>query len=147
MTDKRLELLETLPEILNTFNEVREDYHHEVKHGDGNLDTLRLFRDRFNSLGAAIIPFVSGIGYLKMTRDDKACTAKKARIQKALEGTEDPHSKRTVSHSKAADLAAASDEYKEFLDDRAVYYEAYMNIKSVESWVQYYANALAGRNR
>lgn len=124
-----------LEDIINEFEEIRENFRHFSKNGDGNKDALLEFQHRFVDLKADLRYWHTKMLNASELRSDKGATAIKMRIAVAMvrdeyvwsEG-EKPMYDKAPSISNAEKFAGATKQYKEFLIQRATHKENFTNV-------------------
>lgn len=140
------QVIEQLPRFIEDYRKTKEDYDRFVSHGDsGNIQALHFWRHKFAMLKSNLSPFMEAIVYLKSSRDQKSLTHKKAAIAEELIG-ETTEEGDNITFTKARDMyAAASKEYKDFLEEKDIYNSTYLLIKQLDSSIDAFTNEIAGR--
>ena len=134
-----------LEEILTDYEELRGSFKNFTKVGDSNKDSLLEFQQRFLDLKADLRPWHTKMMHAAEMRSDKAATAIKMRIAIAMvkdEYTfgenEKPMYDKPPTISNADKFAAATKQYKEFLDQRTFHKESFTNIADLREDLQGY---------
>lgn len=134
-----------LKEILEEYEEVRESFNNFTKVGDANKDTLLEFQQRFLNLKADLRPWHTKMMHASEKRSDKGATAIKMRIAVSMvkdeyefKEEEKPMYDKPPSITNADKFAAATKEYKKFLDQRAFYKESFVNVADLREDLQGY---------
>jgi hypothetical protein len=134
-----------LEEILTDYEEIRSSFKNFTKVGDSNKDTLLEYQQRFLDLKADLRPWHTQTLRNSENRSDKGATAIKMRIAIAMlkdefvfaEG-EKPMYEKPPTISNADKYAAATKQYKEFLDQRTFHKESFVNIADLRDDIQGY---------
>lgn len=120
--------------------------------GDNNKDTLLEFQLRFVSLKSDLREWHTKMIEASDRRSDKAATAIKYRIAMAMvrgeykfQGDEKPMYEKSPSISTAEKYAAATREYKQFLDQRTMYREGLVNVTDLREDIQSFINLIKDR--
>lgn len=132
-----------LEEILTEYEELRGTFRHFTKVGDVNRDTLLEYQQRFLDLKADLRPWHTKMMSASEMRSDKGATAIKMRIAIAMvkdeyvfaEG-EKPMYDKPPTISNADKFAAATKQYKEFLDQRTFHKESFVNVADLREDLQ-----------
>ena len=134
-----------LEEILTDYEELRGSFKNFTKVGDSNKDSLLEFQQRFLDLKADLRPWHTKMMSASEMRSDKGATAIKMRIAIAMvkdEYTfgenEKPMYDKPPTISNADKFAAATKQYKEFLDQRTFHKESFTNIADLREDLQGY---------
>lgn len=143
--------MKTLEEIIQEYEELRENYRSFSKHGDHNRDALLEYQQRFIDLKSDLRPYHTQVLAEAERRSDKAATAIKYRISAAMmrdeyEFEDEPvlyEVPPTITH--ADKYAAASKKYKTFLDQRVFYRESLTNIIDLREDMTSYINNISKR--
>ena len=101
-------------------------------------ETLATIENRFCELQADLAGIIPLFFKHRTLHDDKRSTATKAELAHIIHQEE-------KSFTKSESLAAASQAYKKFLDDRAEYYMLYETVGQLQSSIQNYLTAIAHR--
>jgi hypothetical protein len=111
--------------------------------GDANNGTLLEYQQRFLELKADLRPWHTKMMHASEMRSDKGATAIKMRIAVAMvrdefvfEEGEKPMYDKAPSISTADKYAAATKQYKEFLDQRAFHKESFVNVADLREDLQ-----------
>ena len=120
-----------LEEIKTEFDDIVAIYNNDV-FKDRNKDLLHEYSDRFTKLYKEIGPHCSETYGYRTMHDDKAASAIKARIARRLMETE------KMTWNKAESLAAASQEYTDFLQERVFYYESWDSVDHLRNTIKQY---------
>lgn len=136
---------EKLTDIQARYKTTIESYNNYVRHSEHKKETFVEFEERFNNMLAELVP-VSSFIYGKRTRhDDRASSAVNSRIRRSIfQGTNAEYEKEN-SWAKVESFAAASEEYKEFLEDRAFWYESFETIEGMQESIKAYLTAITHR--
>lgn len=134
-----------LGEIITDYEELRGSFKNFTSVGDSNKDTLLEFQQRFLDLKADLRPWHTKMMSASEMRSDKGATAIKMRIAIAMvkdeyifsEG-EKPMYDKPPSISNADKYAAATKQYKEFLDQRTFHKESFVNVADLREDIQGY---------
>ena len=132
-----------LEEILTDYDETRNSFRNFTKVGDSNNGTLLEFQQRFLDLKADLRPWHTKMMSYAEARSDKGATAIKMRIAIAMvkdeytfaEG-EKPMYDKPPTISNADKYAAATKQYKEFLDQRTFHKESFVNVADLREDLQ-----------
>ncbi len=124
-----------LEEILEEYENVRQSFKSFTNVGDSNKDTLLEYQQRFLDLKADLRPWHTKMMHASEMRSDKSATAVKMRIScsmikdeyQFLEG-EKPMYEKPPTITNADKFAAATKQYREFLEQRAFYKESFVNV-------------------
>lgn len=134
-----------LEDILTDYEELRENFKHFTKVGDGNKDALLEYQQRFLDLKADLRPWHTKMTHAAEMRSDKGATAIKMRIAIAMvkdefifEDGEKPMYDKPPTISNADKYAAATKQYKEFLDQRTFHKESFVNVADLREDLQGY---------
>lgn len=134
-----------LEEILEEYENTRQAFNTFTKVGDAKKDTLLEFQQRFLNLKADLRPWHTKMMSASETRSDKAATAIKMRIAIAMvkgeytfEENEKPMYDKPPTISNADKYAAATKQYKEFLDQRTFHKESFVNVADLRDDLQGY---------
>lgn len=141
-----------LSEILERYDQERSNFRHFIKSGDNNRETLLEFQGRFVDLKSEIRPIHSHLMGYADQRSDKAATAIKYRIAMAMmrgeyelpEG-EKPLYDKTPTINSAEKYAAASKQYKTFLEQRAFAKESLTNVNDLREDLNSFINEIKDR--
>lgn len=136
-----------LEDIIEDYEELRESYKSFRVNTEMDEKPLLEYQSRFIDLKADLRPWVNKMVAEYTKRDDKAATAIKYRISVAMmkdnyipkNGVPIYDKPPSVSH--ADKFAAASTEYKEFLEQRVFYKESYTNVLSLRDDLTEYINS------
>jgi hypothetical protein len=134
-----------LEEIITEYNETRDSFKNFTKVGDSNNGTLLEYQQKFLDLKADLRPWHTKMMHASEMRSDKGATAIKMRIAVAMvkdefvfaEG-EKPMYDKPPTISNADKYAAATRQYKEFLDQRTFHKESFVNIADLREDLQGY---------
>lgn len=143
--------MKTLEEIIQEYEDLRENYRSFSKNGDYSRDTLLEYQQRFIDLKSDLRPYHTQVLAEAERRSDKASTAIKYRISTAMmrdeyEFEDEPvlyEVPPTITH--ADKYAAASKKYKTFLDQRVFYKESLANIIDLREDMTSYINNISKR--
>lgn len=141
-----------LEDILTDYEELRDSFKVFTNRGDVNKDSLLEFQHRFIDLKADLRPWHVQTLRSSENRSEKAATAIKMRIAISMikgeyefkEG-EKPMYEKSPTISSADKFAAATKEYKEFLDQRTFHKESFVNISDLREDLQGYINITKDR--
>lgn len=141
-----------LEDILEEYQETVDTFKTFSYNGDNNKDTLLEFQLRFVSLKADLREWHTKMVEASDKRSDKAATAIKYRIAMAMvrdeykfQDDEKPMYEKSPSISTAEKYAAATREYKQFLDQRTMYREGLVNITDTREDIQSFVNLIKDR--
>ena len=134
-----------LTDIITDYDNLRDNLKNFTKVGDSNKDTLLEYQKRFLDLKADLRPWHTQLMHASEMRSDKGATAIKMRIAIAMvkdeykfgEG-EKPMYEKPPTITNADKFAAATREYKEFLDQRTFHKESYTNVADLREDIQGY---------
>ena len=134
-----------LEEILEEYENLRDSFKNFTKTGDGNKDVLLEFQQRFLDLKADLRPWHTKMMHASEMRSDKGATAIKMRIAVAMikdeyefGENEKPMYDKPPTITNADKYAAATKQYKEFLDQRTFHKESFVNISDLREDLQGY---------
>jgi hypothetical protein len=134
-----------LEEIITDYEETRGSFRNFTKVGDANKDTLLEFQQRFLDLKSDLRPWHTQMMHASEMRSDKGATAIKMRIAISMvkdefvfEEGETPMYEKNPTITNADKFAAATKQYKEFLDQRAFYKESFVNVADLREDLQGY---------
>jgi len=132
-----------LEEIIEEYENTRESFKNFTKVGDANNNTLLEYQQRFLDLKADLRPWHTKLMHAAEMRSDKGATAIKMRIAIAMvkdEYTfgenEKPMYDKPPTISNADKYAAATKQYKEFLDQRTFHKESFVNVADLREDLQ-----------
>ena len=127
-----------LEEIIIEFDELRKNFKHFSVNGDANKDTLLEYQQRFLDLKSDLRPWHTKMMYASEMRSDKQSTAIKHRIGLAMvrneyefKDGETPMYEKPPTITNSEKYAAATKEYKQFLEQRAFYKESFVNVADI----------------
>jgi len=135
----------SLEDILEEYGSAREALRHLVKHDDTYRDALLELEHRFVDIRADLRPHHTEMLAKAENRSDKGATAIKMRIAISMikgefefkEGEKAMYDK-PPTISSADKYAAATREYKQFLEQRTFYKESFVNIADLREDIQGY---------
>lgn len=134
-----------LEEIIEDYENTRESFKNFTKVGDANKDTLLEYQQRFLDLKSDLRPWHTKMMHAAEMRSDKGATAIKMRIAVAMvkdefifEDGEKPMYEKPPTISNADKYAAATKQYKEFLDQRTFHKESFVNVADLREDLQGY---------
>jgi hypothetical protein len=134
-----------LEEIITDYEETRGSFRNFTKVGDANKDTLLEYQQRFLDLKSDLRPWHTQMMHASEMRSDKGATAIKMRIAISMvkdefvfEEGETPMYEKNPTITNADKFAAATKQYKEFLDQRAFYKESFVNVADLREDIQGY---------
>lgn len=137
--------MKPLEEILTEYEELRKSFKSFTNVGDSNKDALLEFQQRFLDLKADLRPWHTKMMHAAEMRSDKGATAIKMRIAVAMirdeyefKDGETPMYEKSPTITNADKYAAATKEYKEFLDQRTFHKESFTNISDLREDLQGY---------
>lgn len=132
-----------LEDIIKEYEDTRQTFRNFTTVGDSNKDTLLEFQHRFLDLKADLRPWHTKMMHASEKRSDKGATAIKMRIAVAMvrgefefDEDEKPMYDKNPSITNADKFAAATNQYKKFLEQRAFYKESYVNISDLREDLQ-----------
>lgn len=132
-----------LEEILEDFEGIRDSFNNFTKLGDANKDTLLEYQQRFLNLKTDLRPWHTKMMYASEMRSDKQSTAIKHRIGLAMvrdeyefKDGETPMYEKPPTITNSEKYAAATKEYKQFLEQRAFYKESFVNVADLREDLQ-----------
>ena len=144
--------MRALEEIIEEYENTRQSFKNFTSVGDANKDTLLEYQQRFLDLKADLRPWHTKMMHVAEMRSDKSATAIKMRIAVAMvkdeftfEENEKPMYDKAPSISNADKFAAATKQYKEFLDQRTFAKESFVNIADLREDLQGYVNITKDR--
>lgn len=125
-----------LSRIMEEFKELKTEYLYDPLKSSGDSsekDRLLFYSDKLTDLYEKLRPICADVYGIRTLHDDKASTAKKARIAKQMQ-----EANTKLSWNRVTELAAASDEYDDFLKERAYYYECWESISHLRDSIKQY---------
>jgi len=136
-------MIKPLEDIIQEYEDLRENFKVFTKNSEDNKNTLLEYQHRFIDLKADLRHWHKTVGAEYARRDDKNATGIKYRIAVAIsEGNFKDEEGRLIydkcSLSQAEKLAAGSEKYKEFLQQRTFYKESYINISDLREEISNY---------
>jgi hypothetical protein len=139
-----------LEEVIVDFETERGSYRNFAKKGDLNKHTLLEFQGRFIDLKSELRFWKTYLTKEWTRRDDKAATAIKFRIAIAISRGEFKDKEGNTPYEKcsitsAEKYASGSQEYKEFVDQRAFYKESLTNVADLREDLNSYINEIKDR--
>jgi len=139
-----------LDTIIQEYEDLRQSFRNFTKNGDGNKGTLIEFQSRFVDLRADLRYWHADVAEKMVKRDDKQSTAIKFRIAVAISEGEFKDEDGKLIYDKcsinsAEKLAAGSQKYKEFLEQRSFYKQSYVNITDLREDITAYINETKDR--
>lgn len=136
----------TLSEILDDFDNIRSAYRHCVQKEECSKNSLMEFQGRFNDLKADLRPHHAEVSRQYTKFDDKSATAIKYRIAHAISKGEHVDFE-NCSINQAEKYAAASKEYKQFIESRVFWKESLVNINDLRDDISSYLIEISTRLR
>lgn len=134
-----------LEEIIEEFENIRSSFKSFCSKGDNNKDALLEFQHRFVDLKADLRYWHTKMLNHSELRSDKGATAIKMRIATAMvrdeydfKDGETPMYDKAPSITNADKFAAATKEYKEFLEQRVFFKESFVNIQDLREDLSLY---------
>jgi hypothetical protein len=134
-----------LEEIIEEYENTRQSFKNFTSVGDANRDTLLEYQQRFLDLKADLRPWHTKMMHAAEMRSDKGATAIKMRIAVAMVKdeyefgeNEKPMYDKPPTISNADKYAAATKQYKEFLDQRTFHKESFVNVADLREDLQGY---------
>lgn len=134
-----------LEEIIEEYDNTRRSFKNFTNVGDSNKDTLLGYQQRFLDLKADLRPWHTKMMHASEMRSDKGATAIKMRIAVAMvkdeyifAENEKPMYEKPPTISNADKYAAATKQYKEFLDQRTFHKESFVNVADLREDLQGY---------
>jgi hypothetical protein len=134
-----------LEEIIKEYDNTRQSFKNFTNVGDANKDTLLEYQQRFLNLKADLRPWHTKMMSYAEARSDKGATAIKMRIAIAMvkdeytfAENEKPMYEKPPTISNADKYAAATKQYKEFLDQRTFHKESFVNVADLREDLQGY---------
>lgn len=136
-----------LEEIFSEYEELRQAYKNATKSGSLSKASLVSFQEDFIHLKADLRPWHAEISAKAEKRSDKQATAIKFRIAVAISEGEFKDEQGNLiidkcSITAAEKYAAATKEYKQFLEQRTFYKESLVNIVDIREDIQGYVNLI-----
>jgi hypothetical protein len=132
-----------LEDIIGDYESLRQSFKNFTSVGDANKDTLLEYQQRFLDLKSDLRPWHTKMMHASEMRSDKGATAIKMRIAVAMvkdefefEEGEKPMYEKAPSISTADKYAAATKQYKEFLEQRAFHKESFVNVADLREDLQ-----------
>lgn len=145
--------MKPLEEIIEEYEELRKAFKHFSTNSDGNKDSLLEFQHRFIDLKADLRYWHTQMMHASEMRSDKGATAIKMRIAVAMvkdefefEGGEKPMYEKPPAISNADKFAAATKQYKEFLEQRAFYKESFVNVADLREDINNYITLIRDKH-
>jgi len=134
-----------LEEIIEEYENTRQSFKSFTSVGDSNKDTLLEYQQRFLDLKADLRPWHTKMMHAAEMRSDKGATAIKMRIAVSMvkdeyefSENEKPMYDKPPTISNADKYAAATKQYKEFLNQRTFHKESFTNIADLREDLQGY---------
>lgn len=134
-----------LEEILNEYEELRKSFRNFNNVGDANKNALLEYQQRFLDLKSDLRPWHTKMMHASEMRSDKQSTAIKHRIGLAMvrneyefKDGETPMYEKPPTITNSEKYAAATKEYKQFLEQRAFYKESFINVADLREDIQGY---------
>jgi hypothetical protein len=134
-----------LDEIIEEYENTRSSFKTFTSVGDSNKDTLLEYQQRFLDLKSDLRPWHTKMMHAAEMRSDKGATAIKMRIAIAMVKdeyifgeNEKPMYEKPPTISNADKYAAATKQYKEFLDQRTFHKESFVNVADLREDLQGY---------
>jgi hypothetical protein len=134
-----------LEEIIEEYENTRQSFKNFTSVGDANRDTLLEYQQRFLDLKSDLRPWHTKMMHAAEMRSDKGATAIKMRIAVAMVKdeyefgeNEKPMYDKPPTISNADKYAAATKQYKEFLDQRTFHKESFVNVADLREDLQGY---------
>jgi hypothetical protein len=134
-----------LEEIIKEYDNTRQSFKNFTNVGDANKDTLLEYQQRFLNLKADLRPWHTKMMSYAEAMSDKGATAIKMRIAIAMvkdeytfAENEKPMYEKPPTISNADKYAAATKQYKEFLDQRTFHKESFVNVADLREDLQGY---------
>lgn len=128
-----------LQDLISRYQDLRVVYNNLLDFNpQPSKEDLATIEHNFCELQADLAFIIPKFFRLRTMHDDKRSTATKAEITHLIHQEE-------KSFAKSESMAAASDAYKRFLDDRAQFYELYETVTQLQSSIQNYLTAIAHR--
>lgn len=139
-----------LNDIIEDFESQRSSYRNFTTRGDLQKATLLEFQGRFIDLKSELRHWKTYLTKEWTRRDDKAATAIKFRIAIAISRGEFKDKEGNTPYEKcsitsAEKYASGSQEYKEFVDQRAFYKESLTNVADLREDMNSYINEIKDR--
>lgn len=136
-----------LEEIIGDFEENRISFSEFRRKGELNKTTLLEYQARFVELKSELRPFKIEMVKQWIRRDDKAATAIKFRIAISIKEGKfvDEEGKLiydSCSINQAEKFASGSQQYKDFVDQRAFYKESLTNITDLRNDCDSFTNLI-----
>jgi hypothetical protein len=138
-----------LEEIITEYEELRSSFKNFTSVGDGNKNALIEFQHRFVDLKADLRYWHTKLMHAAEMRSDKGATAIKMRIAVAMVKdeyefgeNEKPMYDKPPTISNADKYAAATKQYKEFLDQRTFHKESFVNIADLREDIMLYCTLI-----
>lgn len=142
-----------LEDILTDYEELRDSFKVFTNRGDANKDSLLEFQHRFIDLKADLRYWHTKMMHSSEIRSDKGATAIKHRIgismirgEYEFKDGEKPMYDKLPTISSAEKFAAATREYKEFLDQRAFYKESFVNVADLREDINNYITLIRDKH-
>jgi hypothetical protein len=137
--------MKQIEDIIEEYNNTRQSFKNFTSVGDSNKDTLLEYQQRFLDLKADLRPWHTKMMSYAEARSDKGATAIKMRIAIAMvkdeyifAENEKPMYEKPPTISNADKYAAATKQYKEFLDQRTFHKESFVNVADLREDLQGY---------
>ena len=145
-------MIRPLEEIIEEYGNLRQSFKNFSNNGDSNKNALIEFQHRFVDLRADLRPWHIQMMGASERRSDKGATAIKMRIAVAMvkdeyefEENEKPMYDKPPSITNADKFAAATKQYKKFLEERTFYKESFVNVADLREDIQLYINLIKDR--
>lgn len=134
----------TLDEIVDEFEGLRKTYRAFISNSELNRESLMEFQGRFNDLKADLRPHHAEVSRQYTKFDDKSATAIKYRLAHAISKGEHEDFE-NCSINQAEKYAAASKEYKQFIEGRVFWKEGLVNINDLREDINSYSIEISTR--
>ena len=142
-----------LEDILKDYEDTRISFKDFSNSGDSNKDTLLEFQHRFVDLKADLRYWHTKMLKASEMRSDKGATAVKMRLacsmvkgEYVFKDGETPMYEKPPTMTNADKYAAATKEYREFLDQRTMYKESYTNVADTREDIGSYITLIRDRH-
>lgn len=142
-----------LEDIIEDYENSRIAFKTFSSSGDSNKDTLLEFQHRFVELKADLRYWHTKMLNASEMRSDKGATAVKMRLACAMikgeyvfKDGETPMYEKLPTMTNADKYAAATREYREFLDQRTLYKESYTNIADLREDINSFITLIRDRH-
>lgn len=134
---------EKLEKFVLDYESLRKEYSQFLSSGGArDKHVLSSFQSKFNNLKGDLVQVYPYILKEQVRRDNKAMTAVKARLARAIHEGRYKDFEATNSWNKCESLAASTDEYRDMLEQRAFWYESLETLTEIKFSIQSYISEI-----